>query len=546
MATVYKRTQRKPIPEGAEIVERGGERFAVWKDSAGRHKARLAPDGKAILLDRPGYEIQWFDENGKRRKESVRCGDRDTAEQIAAEREKAAMMRAKGLIDPAQERFAQHGRRPLAEHLTDFEGFLTAKQNTPKHVQVTRAHIQRVFDHCPAASLADLTGPAVLGVIGQLRTSGASLRTCNSYLRSIKSFTRWLWKHKRAADDPLCALGGFNEETDPRHVRRELTPDEAVRLIDVARRRPLSADCLQGEDRAMVYRLALGTGFRAKELRSLTPASFHLDADPPTVTVTAAHSKRRRTDIQPIRRDLADLLRPWLAGHPADEKLFARLPGDTARMMRSDLVLARQAWLTEAATQGERKAREQSDFLKYENAAGEVADFHAQRHTYISGIVAGGASVKTAQELARHSTPSLTIGRYSHARLHDLEGALAALPVTGGQSPSKEPEAASLRATGMEGAVDGPDRELRTCDQEPWGHFRGQLGGRGWQQTAENTPPTNGSTIASTPSEQRVEESSQTLALSRNDNRQQPLAGAGGKRRRPDSNRGWWICNPLP
>ena len=50
------------------------------------------------------------------------------------------------------------------------------------------------------------------------------------------------------------------------------------------------------------------------------------------------------------------------------------------------------------------------------------------RHTYISGIVAGGASVKTAQELARHSTPMLTIGRYSHARLHDLHGALDALP----------------------------------------------------------------------------------------------------------------------
>ena len=48
--------------------------------------------------------------------------------------------------------------------------------------------------------------------------------------------------------------------------------------------------------------------------------------------------------------------------------------------------------------------------------------------TYVSGIVAGGASVKTAQELARHSSPTLTIGRYSHARLHDLQGALDALP----------------------------------------------------------------------------------------------------------------------
>ena len=42
--------------------------------------------------------------------------------------------------------------------------------------------------------------------------------------------------------------------------------------------------------------------------------------------------------------------------------------------------------------------------------------------------MAGGCSVKTAQELARHSTPTLTIGRYSHARLHDLTAALDALP----------------------------------------------------------------------------------------------------------------------
>ena len=42
--------------------------------------------------------------------------------------------------------------------------------------------------------------------------------------------------------------------------------------------------------------------------------------------------------------------------------------------------------------------------------------------------MAGGASVKTAQELARHSTPVLTIGRYSHARLHDMQGALDAMP----------------------------------------------------------------------------------------------------------------------
>jgi len=77
----------------------------------------------------------------------------------------------------------------------------------------------------------------------------------------------------------------------------------------------------------------------------------------------------------------------------------------------------------------ERQAREQSDFLSFRDAAGRFADFYATRHTYISGLVAGGkASVKTLQELARHSTPVLTIGRYSYVRLHDLTAALEALP----------------------------------------------------------------------------------------------------------------------
>ncbi len=97
-------------------------------------------------------------------------------------------------------------------------------------------------------------------------------------------------------------------------------------------------------------------------------------------------------------------------------------------MLRDDLDEARRRWLDEAATDAERQQREWSDFLKHIDADGRVLDFHGTRHTYISGIVAGGASVKTCQELARHSTPTLTIGRYSHARLHDLTAALDALP----------------------------------------------------------------------------------------------------------------------
>ena len=55
-------------------------------------------------------------------------------------------------------------------------------------------------------------------------------------------------------------------------------------------------------------------------------------------------------------------------------------------------------------------------------------DFHALRHTYISGLSAAGTHPKTAQELARHSDISLTMGVYLHVQLRDLGVAVDSLP----------------------------------------------------------------------------------------------------------------------
>ena len=54
---------------------------------------------------------------------------------------------------------------------------------------------------------------------------------------------------------------------------------------------------LSGPHRALCYRLALTTGLRRNEIRSLAWASFDLDSDEATVTVEAGYSKRRRRDV---------------------------------------------------------------------------------------------------------------------------------------------------------------------------------------------------------------------------------------------------------
>lgn len=111
---------------------------------------------------------------------------------------------------------------------------------------------------------------------------------------------------------------------------------------------------------------------------------------------------------------------------------------------------ARKAWLDEAKDNAElRRERDESDFLVAKDASGCVADFHALRHTYITRVVKSGVTVKMAQELARHSTPVLTLGVYSHIGLHDTSKAVNALPSLKPTVPTTQ--AVQLRKTGTDG-----------------------------------------------------------------------------------------------
>src|SRR5262249_36353551 len=156
--------------------------------------------------------------------------------------------------------------------------------------------------------------------------------------------------------------------------------------------------------------------------------------------VEAAYSKRRRTDTQPLRRDLAVTVREWLKDKPADERLW---PGNwwkhAARMVRADLETARAAWIGKAGDDEEERARrEHSAVLTYRDATGRVFDFHSLRHQFISNLAAAGVHPKAAQLLARHSTIKLTMDRYTHLGLCDLAASVNALPSILIESPDRE------------------------------------------------------------------------------------------------------------
>ncbi|GMV23996.1 MAG: hypothetical protein AMXMBFR58_00270 [Phycisphaerae bacterium] len=331
-----------------------------------------------------------------------------------------------GLID--SERVSMS--KPLSEHVADFRKALESKGNTTKHVEATCTRITRIFEECRFTFWPQITGTKVQSFLNGLREGEEKLspQTFNYYLGSLKSFCRWMVKNRRATTSPVSHIDPLNVKTDRRHDRRALSPEELLWLLSAtAEGEPRSS--MTGFERAMLYRVAIETGLRANEIRSLTTASFALDTDPPTVTVSAAYSKHRREDVLPIRPALARDLTAYFDGAEKGKTAFA-IPSESrvAGMLRGDLAAAREAWIADATTDAEREERRKSEFLLYRDSAGKVADFQALRHTFITCLATGGVHPKTAQTLARHSTITLTMDRYSHTLKGAEVEALKALP----------------------------------------------------------------------------------------------------------------------
>ncbi len=242
---------------------------------------------------------------------------------------------------------------------------------------------------------------------------GAGPSTANHYIRAVRAFLRWMVKPaRRLPYNPLDGLEILNADTDRRRARRELLPEELRRLLNTARLSAESFRGLTGSDRFHLYACACGTGFRAGGLSGLTPECFDLGGRTPTVTLPVRDDKSRRGKIQPLPADVAELLRGFLDGKPAGSLLW---PGTwasgrrAAEMLRRDLDAAGIPYAVEGPD------------------GPEYADFHALRHTYLTLGGRAGIDLRTLQELAGHSTPTLT-ARYTHVRLIDQAGAVEKLP----------------------------------------------------------------------------------------------------------------------
>ena len=299
------------------------------------------------------------------------------------------------------------GGKLLSEHLADFKQNLLAKGNTAKHTELVTSRAKRIIEGCKFVVWTDISASKIQRYLAELRDggNGISAQTFNFYLQAAKQFCRWMVQDRRASESPLQHLKGLNVRIDRRHDRRALELDEIRRLLEATQAAGKRFG-MTGYQRALLYRLAIETGLRSAELRSLTVSSFDLQGC--TITLQAAYSKHRRQDILPLRPDTANELQVFLSGKMPKVAAF-NIPkaDDVAKMLRADLADTK---------------------IPYRDDSGRVVDFHSLRHTTGSLLAASGVHPKVAQSIMRHSKIDLTMSRYTHVFTGQVSQAVESLP----------------------------------------------------------------------------------------------------------------------
>ncbi len=361
------------------------------------------------------YSISWFDANGQRREHNTLTTDKQAAERILAKKLTDVALRRDGVIDARQESLIIQSARAIDGHLADFEAMMTARQRSPDHIKRTVAFVREVCTAAGFQTPSDITADGVNKIVTDMKAAKKAARTIQGRVVAAKAFTKWLADHGKLSHDPLRSVKRPSVKTDRRLCRRMLLPAEWPYL----RAATLASGRREGMlplERVALYALAIQSGLRSAELRSLTKSDLFLAGEAPYVRCRAENTKNKQEARQYIQADLALELRRIVATKTPAASVFT-LPQEwvMAKMLRGDLAEARKVWLDELKHDPAARAkRQESDFLAIANHQGETLDFHSLRHTCGSWLALQGVHPNVIKSVMRHSCITLTMDTYGH------------------------------------------------------------------------------------------------------------------------------------
>ena len=448
MASVYKKTSCKPLPDGARVYKRGGRLYAEWTSGgkAYRRLARRDADGAVRLVyESSTYYFRYVDAASDRRIEmNSGCKVKDMADRVMRETEAEQDRIRAGIIKPEQVKAAGRARQMIVDVLYQYCAYQRGHRKTEKHIGETKNVILSVAKYCDWQTIGDMTRTGAEGYLEARLVEGVSFRTHNKNRTALVAFGSWCVHKKHLQSHPFEKIVRMDEDADRRYRRRELTADEVRAIIDAARQRPFDelarmnrtgaittdaeyqAAYWRGWNRALAYRLMASTGLRWNECRTLSFADVHLDAEPPHIELKARNAKARKSACIPLCEDILPELASFIKEHKKmltgeHSASIAPFPGifDEHRLFDLPLSIAKVFRADCAAAQ-----------VMTEDATGRRVDVHSLRHFYGTELARAGVPVYRLKELMRHSTIELTSKFYLHVSATELQSDVNRLPST--------------------------------------------------------------------------------------------------------------------
>jgi integrase/recombinase XerC len=262
------------------------------------------------------------------------------------------------------------------------QGYLAYLNNERNYSPLTAENyardIRRLLTLAGETPLPDLKSHHIRRYIAQLHSSGLGGRSLARLLSAWRGFYSYLMRDHHCQSNPCV---GLRAPKSPKSLPHALSPDEAVKLVDMQIDSPMDA-----RDKAM-FELLYSSGLRLAELVSLDP--IDMDFTDASVRVTGKGSKTR---IVPLGSHAITALVAWLEvresiAKPSETALFVGKNG--SRISPRTVQLQLRQW-----------------GIKQGIASGVHP--HLLRHSFATHVLQSSGDLRAVQEMLGHASISTT------------------------------------------------------------------------------------------------------------------------------------------
>lgn len=232
------------------------------------------------------------------------------------------------------------------------------------------------------AALALLRAADLRAWLAHEASEGAGNATRSRHLSAVRSFFRWIARRHGANNAEIALLAAPRAK---RLLPKALSPSDARAVAsDIGDAADDAA--IQARDTAL-FSLLYGSGLRIAEALALNVADVPLPSSDAMLRVTGKGSKERIVPVLPaVRTAIAD----WLRLHPAPEPTAPLFVGTRGERLNAGVA-----------------QRTLRNFRRLHGLP-EHTTPHSLRHSFATHLLAGGADLRSIQDLLGHASLSTT------------------------------------------------------------------------------------------------------------------------------------------